>query len=63
VEILIARSKPKAPPALTPDEQIKTGKDGRIRLIEKRKPRRSSTSRPSTSRPSTSRSNARRKSR
>jgi len=58
VEISIARSKPKAPPALTPDELIKTGKDGRIRLIEKRKPRRSSTSRPSTSRPS-----ARRKSR
>jgi hypothetical protein len=25
---------------LTPDELIKTGKDGRIRLIEKRKPRR-----------------------
>jgi len=40
VEISIARSKPKAPPALTPDELIKTGKDGRIRLIEKRKPRR-----------------------
>jgi hypothetical protein len=53
VEISIARSKPKAPPALTPDELIKTGKDGRIRLIEKRKPRR----------PSTSRSSARRKSR
>jgi len=52
VEISIARSKPKAPPALTPDELIKTGKDGRIRLIEKRKPRRSSTSRPSTRRKS-----------
>jgi hypothetical protein len=27
-------------PAPTPDDLIKTGKDGRIRLIEKRKPRR-----------------------
>jgi hypothetical protein len=25
---------------MTPDDLIKTGKDGRIRLIEKRKPRR-----------------------
>jgi hypothetical protein len=40
VEIPIARSKPKRPLALTPDELIKTGKDGRIRLLEKRKPRR-----------------------
>jgi hypothetical protein len=41
MEIPIARSKPKAPkPAPTPDELIKTGKDGRIRLIEKRQPRR-----------------------
>jgi hypothetical protein len=55
VEISIARSKPKAPPALTPDELIKTGKDGRIRLIEKRKPRRPSTSGPSISRPSAGR--------
>jgi hypothetical protein len=47
VEISIARSKPKAPPALTPDELIKTGKDGRIRLIEKRKPRRPSARRKS----------------
>jgi hypothetical protein len=47
VEIPIARSKPKAPPALTPDELIKTGKDGRIRLIEKRKPRRPGASRKS----------------
>jgi len=27
-------------PAPTPDDLIKTGRDGRIRLIEKRKPRR-----------------------
>jgi hypothetical protein len=41
MEIPIVRSKPKAPPpAMTPDDLIKTGKDGRIRLIEKRKPRR-----------------------
>jgi hypothetical protein len=41
MEIPIARSKPKAPkPSPTPDELIKTGKDGRIRLIEKRQPRR-----------------------
>jgi hypothetical protein len=40
VEISIARSKLKAPPAATPDELIKTGKNGRIRLIEKRRPRR-----------------------
>jgi hypothetical protein len=33
-------SKPKPPPAATPDELIKTGKNGRIRLIEKRRPRR-----------------------
>jgi len=47
VEIPIARSKPKRPLALTPDELIKTGKDGRIRLLEKRKPRRSSAKRKS----------------
>jgi hypothetical protein len=47
MEISIARSKPKAPPALTPDELIKTGKDGRIRLIEQRKPRRPSSKRKS----------------
>jgi len=40
VEISIARSKPNPPPAATPDELIKTGKNGRIRLIEKRRPRR-----------------------
>jgi len=40
IEIPISR-KPKAPkPVPTPDELIKTGKDGRIRLIEKRQPRR-----------------------
>ena len=48
MEIAIARSRPKAPPpAQTPDELIKTGKDGRIRLIEKRKPRRPSARRKS----------------
>jgi len=46
MEMLIARSRPKAP-ARTPDELIKTGKDGRIRLIEKRKPRRTSARRKS----------------
>jgi hypothetical protein len=40
MESSIARSKPKATAPLTPDELIKTGKDGRIRVIEKRKPRR-----------------------
>jgi hypothetical protein len=41
MESSIARNRPKpAPPALAPDELIKTGKDGRIRVIEKRKPRR-----------------------
>jgi hypothetical protein len=41
MESSIARNRPKPPsPALTPDELIKTGKDGRIRVIEKRKPRR-----------------------
>jgi len=42
----VARSKPKTPSrAVTPDELIKTSKDGRIRLIEKRKPRRSGAKR------------------
>jgi hypothetical protein len=41
MESPIARNKPKAPmPAPTPDDLIKTGRDGRIRLIEKRRPRR-----------------------
>jgi hypothetical protein len=41
MESPIARSKPKAAPAApTPDDLIKTGKDGRVRLIEKRRPRR-----------------------
>jgi hypothetical protein len=47
VEISIARSKPKPPPAATPDELIKTGKNGRIRLIEKRRPRRTGARRKS----------------
>jgi hypothetical protein len=47
VEISIARSKPKTPPAATPDELIKTGKNGRIRLIEKRRPRRTGARRKS----------------
>jgi hypothetical protein len=42
----VARSKPKeASPPVSPDELIKTGKDGRIRLIEKRKPRQASARR------------------
>jgi hypothetical protein len=42
----VARSKPKeASRPLTPDELIKTGKDGRMRLIEKRKPREASVRR------------------
>jgi hypothetical protein len=37
----VARGKPKeGSRPLTPDELIKTGKDGRIQLIEKREPRR-----------------------
>jgi hypothetical protein len=44
----VARGKPKQETrALTPDELIKTGKEGRIRLIEKRKPRRSGAKRKS----------------
>ena len=54
MEMPIARSKPKAPPpAQTPDELIKTGKDGRIRLIEKRKPRRTSARRAPDEKPVT----------
>jgi hypothetical protein len=42
----VARGKPKeGSRPLTPDELIKTGKDGRIRLIEKRKPRQASARR------------------
>jgi hypothetical protein len=42
----VARSKPKeASRPVGPDELIKTGKDGRIRLIEKRKPRQASARR------------------
>jgi hypothetical protein len=39
MESSIAHNRPK-PPSPAPDELIKTGKDGRIRVIEKRKPRR-----------------------
>jgi hypothetical protein len=42
----MARGKPKeGSRPLAPDELIKTGKDGRIRLIEKRKPRQASARR------------------
>jgi hypothetical protein len=47
----VARGNPQKPAtALKPDELIKTGKDGRIRLLEKRKPRRPSMSGPSAKR-------------
>jgi hypothetical protein len=46
--VTVARSKAKIRSrAFTPDELIKTSKDGRIRLIEKRKPRVSRTRRKS----------------